>query len=50
MLLTCLVFSAFSLADASHATLTNVKHAKAEKHTAHKATKHKVPKRHHASV
>ena len=42
--------SGLVLADASHATLTSVKHPKVHKHKAHKATRHKTPKRRHTSI
>ena len=50
MLAMCFLVSGFMLADTSHGTLTSVKHPKVHKHKAHKATRHKTPKRRHASV
>ena len=50
MLAMCFLVSGFMLADTSHGTLTSVKHPKVHKHKAHKATKHKTPKRSHNRV
>ena len=50
MLGMCFLLSGFMLADTSHATLTGVKHPKVHKHKAHKATKHKTPKRSHKRI
>jgi hypothetical protein len=50
MLAAVCLLSGLVLADASHATLTSVKHPKVHKHKAHKATRHKTPKRRHASI
>lgn len=50
MLAVCFLLSGFMLADTSHATPTSVKHPKVHKHKAHKATRHKTPKRSHAHL
>ena len=52
LLLLCLAFSTAALADSANASLTPVKlnHHKVQRHHAHKAVKHKPPKRHHNKV
>lgn len=47
LLLLCIVPSTFALADTPHASLTPVKktHQRVKHHHAHKAAKHKAPKR-----
>jgi hypothetical protein len=45
----CFLLSGVIMADISDATIRPVKHH-VNKHKAHKATKHKTPKRHHNSV
>ena len=46
----CFLLGGFAAADVSHASVTSVKHQKGERHRAHKATKHKAPKRSHRTV
>jgi hypothetical protein len=46
----CFLLGGFAAADVPHASLTSVKHQKGERHRAHKATKHKAPKRSHRTV
>lgn len=52
VLMLSVVASAFAWAVPSPATLAPVKatHARVRHHHAHKATKHRTPKRHHNSV
>jgi hypothetical protein len=47
--MTCFVLSGFASADVSRATLTTV-HQKIHKHKAHKAAKHKTPRRSHHTI
>ncbi|HLZ43597.1 MAG TPA: hypothetical protein VKQ11_21705 [Candidatus Sulfotelmatobacter sp.] len=51
-LLLCTVSSTFALADTPHASLTYVRrsHHKVQRHHAHKAAKHKAPKRKYHTV
>ena len=52
VLLMCLVPTAFALADTPHASLILVKktHQRIKRHHAHKAAKHKAPKRKYHTV
>jgi hypothetical protein len=52
LLLMCIVPSTFALADTPHASLIPVKktHQRVQRHHAHKAAKHKAPKRKYHTV